>query len=177
VSGQAGKWLVANSPILVTPQCTYQAEWNAHVCPDRYVRLSFNSQTAEAVAPVTVVRDDAVSELFSGGGNSPDNASLSAIPGRGYTLQWSASAPTQPKLYLNSAQPGDAIRLALPYAAAPGQIIRDYWAGNPMTAAASVAEVDASSGDKFYYDVPNGVLHLKLTAQAGNNWATLFVKP
>ena len=177
VSGQPGKWLVANSPILVTPQCSYQAQWNAHLCPQRFVRFSFNSQTAEAVAPVTVVRDDSVGQLFSGGGNRPDNASLSVIPGRGYTMQWTAAAPTRPNFYLNSAQAGDAVRLAFPYAAAPSQIVRDYWAGNPMTAAASAAEVDASSGDKFFYDAPSGLLHLKLVAQSGNDWATLFVKP
>lgn len=177
VSGQAGKWLVANSPILVTPQCSYQAPWNAYLCPHRFLRLSFGSQTGEAVAPLTVLRDDAVSQLFSGGGNRPDNASMSAIPGRGYTLHWSGATPTRPNFYLNSAQAGDAVSLAFPYAAAPSQIVRDYWAGNPMTAAASVAEVDASAGDKFFYEAGTGLLHLRLVVQPGNDWATLFVKP
>jgi cell migration-inducing and hyaluronan-binding protein len=177
VTGQAGSWVTSNSPLLVTGQCGYQADWNAYVCPHRYARLFFNSETGEAVAPLTVRRDDGVSQLFSGGGNQPDYASLSAIPGRGYALEWSGAAPTQPDLYIGAAQPGDALLLSFPYAAAPSQIVRDYWPGNPMTAAASVAEVNASSGDKYYYDVGTGTLYLKLVVRAGNDWATLFVRP
>jgi cell migration-inducing and hyaluronan-binding protein len=177
VTGQAGRYIVANSPILVTAQCSFHSDWNAHVCPERYVRLSLNSGTGEDVAPLTLLRDDAVSQLFSGGGNNPDNASMSAIPGRGYTMQWSAAAPAHPRFYLNSAQSGDAVLLTFPYAASPSQIVRDYWAGNPMTAAANAAEVDASGGDKYYYDAGAGTLHLKLVAAAGNDWGTLFVEP
>ncbi len=177
VTGTAGRWVVANSPILLTPQCTYQAQWNAHVCSNRYAQLSVNSGTGEAVAPLTVVRDDAVSLQLAGTGEGPSHGALSVIPGRGYTLQWSTATPTRPQVYLTSARAGDAVRLALPYAAAPSQIVRDYWAGNPMTAAASIAAVDASAGDKYFYDAGTGRLHLKLVVGTGNDWATLFVKP
>jgi cell migration-inducing and hyaluronan-binding protein len=177
VTGQSGSWVVANTPILATPQCSFQADWNAHVCPDRYLRLSVNSAAGEAVAPVSVVRDDAASQLFAGGGNQTDNLSMSAIPGRGYTLQWSGTAPTQPNIYLNSAQPGDAIRVSLPYAAAPTRVIRDYDSGHPIAAAASLAELDASSGNRWFFDTGTATLHLKVVVQAGRDWATLFVRP
>jgi hypothetical protein len=102
---------------------------------------------------------------------------MSAIPGRGYTLQWSGTAPTQPNIYLNSAQPGDAIRVSLPYAAAPTRVIRDYDSGHPIAAAASLAELDASSGNRWFFDTGTATLHLKVVVQAGRDWATLFVRP
>jgi hypothetical protein len=46
-----------------------------------------------------------------------------------------------------------------------------------VTLAASVAEVNASNGDKFYYDAGSGTLSLKLVAMSGRNWGTLFVRP
>jgi cell surface hyaluronidase len=177
VSGQPGQWIVSNTPVLVTSQCTFQADWNAHVCPNRYLRLSVRSATGEGVAPLTLVRDDAASQMFTGGGNQPDNASMSAIPGRGYTLQWSGASPTQPNLYLNSASVGDILRVSIPYATVPSKVIRDYDSGHPIPAAVDLAELDASTGNRFFYDTGTRMLHLKFVVQAGRDWATLFVKP
>lgn len=177
VSGQPGRWIVANTPVLVTPQCVYQADWNAHICPDRYLRLSLNSATGEAVAPLTVARDDGASQLFAGAGNQTNNVSVSAIPGRGYALQWSGTAPTQPNLYLNSAQAGDVVRVSFPYAAPPTRVVRDYDSGHPIPAAVSLAELEASTGNRFFFEAGTGTLHLKFLVQSGRDWATLFVRP
>jgi cell migration-inducing and hyaluronan-binding protein len=177
VSGAPGRWVVSNTPLLVTPPCTFQSDWNAHICPTRYARLSFNSASGEAVAPLTVVRDDAVSQAFAGGGNQPNNVSLSVIPARGYTLQWGAATPTHPNVYLSSAQPGDAIRVSFPFAAAPSKVIRDYDSAHPLTAAGSLAQLDASSGTQFFFDAATATLHLKFVVQAARDWATLFVQP
>jgi cell migration-inducing and hyaluronan-binding protein len=177
VTGSSGRWVVANTPILLTNACTYRSAWNAHVCSNRFVNLAVNSSAGEAIAPLTMVRDDAASLLLSGTGNGTDHAALSAIPGRGYTVQWSGATPASPRFYLNSATPGDAILLSLPYPAPPSKIQRDYYDGNPVTLAASVAEVNASNGDKFYYDAGSGTLSLKLVAMSGRNWGTLFVRP
>jgi hypothetical protein len=46
-----------------------------------------------------------------------------------------------------------------------------------VTAAATLAELTASSGDRFYYDAGAGTLSLKLVAMAGRDWGTLFVRP
>ena len=35
-------------------------------------------------------------------------------------------------------------------------MVRDYWAGNPMGAVASLAELEASTGDKYFYDTGAG---------------------
>ncbi len=61
---------------------------------------------------------------------------------------------------------------------APGQIVQGYWAGNPMTSASSLAEVQASAGDEYFLDdAGTGALHLRLTVAGGNEWAPLLVTP
>lgn len=177
VTGHAGRWVVANTPILVTPGCSYQAAWNAHVCTTRFATLAVNSGAGEAIAPLTMTRDDQVALDLAGTGNNTSHAALTVLPGRAYGVTWTAATPTQPRFYLNSAQPGDQVTLTLPYAASPSQIVRDYWAGNPLGPAASLAEFTASTGDKFFYDAAQGQLHLKLVVMADRDWATLFVKP
>ena len=39
VTGSRGAYVVANSPFLVTAACTARPEWNAYVCPNRYIGL------------------------------------------------------------------------------------------------------------------------------------------
>ena len=47
----------------------------------------------------------------------------------------------------------------------------------PPPPPASIAEVDASTGNKFFYDAGTGLLHLKAQTQTGRTQATLFVIP
>ena len=69
------------------------------------------------------------------------------------------------------------MRLTLPYAQPTFLVIRDYNQSHPLPAAASLAELDASAGDRYYYDAVAGMLHLKLVTAAGRDWATAFVQP
>jgi hypothetical protein len=62
--------------------------------------------------------------------------------------------------------------VSLPFAGAALTAWRDYWTGSPVTAAASLAELDASAGDRYY--LADGVLHLKLVAREGRDYAAVF---
>jgi cell migration-inducing and hyaluronan-binding protein len=177
VTGSAGRWVAANTPLLLSNACTYRAAWNAHVCTNRFVNLSVNSSAGEVIAPLTVVRDDAASLALSGTGNATAHAAFTGIPGRSYTVQWSGATPSNPRFYLNSAVAGDGVVLTFAYPAAPSKIQRDYWDGNPVTAAASAAEVTSGAGDKYYYDSGAGTLTIRLVAMPNRDWATLFVRP
>ncbi|MEO8635797.1 MAG: G8 domain-containing protein [Gemmatimonadales bacterium] len=178
ITGTAGRSVVANSPILLTPACTFHSSWNAHICSNRFVKLSFNSSAAEVVTPAAVQRDDGVVLQITGTGGGTTHGSLTAIPGRGYSVQWTAASPASPNFYLNSANAGDVVSIAVPYASAPSQVIRDYYGGNPMSAVASQAALDVSTaGDKYFYDVGTSTLHLKFVVMAGRDWAALFVRP
>lgn len=88
VSGAAGAYVVPNVPFMVSGGCTARPDWNAQVCPNRYVGLDVRSD-AETVAPLTLVRDDALSLALVGVPNAPTRADASVIPGRGYMVQFS----------------------------------------------------------------------------------------
>jgi hypothetical protein len=67
------------------------------------------------------------------------------------------------------------VRVSLPYSGAGVVVYRDYWSGNKVTAAASLAELASSNGDRYY--LAGGVLHLKLVVQASRDYTTVHVAP
>jgi hypothetical protein len=176
VTGLAGAYVVANSPFLVTPACTARPEWNAQVCPNRYVGLNVRSE-AEAVAPLTVTRDDAAAVTLVGMPNNPTSATASIIPGRSYTLQFAGAVPLRPRIVLSRTLEGEWAGLTVPYPQASLRVTRDYSTSQPLAAAADLAELEAGGGERYWYDTGTGLLHLKLVTRAGRTSTTLFVEP
>ncbi|PYP75407.1 MAG: transmembrane domain-containing protein [Gemmatimonadetes bacterium] len=173
VTGTAGRYVAANVPLLLTTGCVAQTEWNAYVCGGGYGRLEVRSSIdGENPAPATVTRDDGVALALAGAGNSPASLQLSVPLARGYTLAL-ASALTQPRIGLWGVKPGDWVRVSLPYAGTSVVVYRDYYTGNKVTAAASLAELASSNGDKYY--LAGGVLYLKLMVQANRDYTTVHV--
>lgn len=184
VSGTAGRYVVANEPVLVTPACTQRTDWNAWICPLTYANLRINSGvTAENVNPLTLTRDDAVALSLVGIGNdatTTDNTSANAnLPtARRYRVTWNGAAPTQPYFTFTKARVGDWVRLEVPYPNGNVNVFRNYNRSASIPAAASIAEVDASTGNRFFYDTGTGILHLKLQASSASDYGnTLFVEP
>ena len=173
VTGTAGRYVAANVPLLLGAGCTARTEWNAHVCSGAYGRLEVRSSVAgENVAPATVTRDDGVALALAGSGNNVSALQLSVPLGRGYTLAL-AGALTQPRIGLWGVKAGDWVRVSMPYAGAGVVVYRDYWSGNKVTAAASLAELASSNGDRYY--LAGGVLHLKLVVKDERDYATVHV--
>ncbi len=176
VTGSAGSYVVPNSAFLATGACTARPEWNAYVCPHRFVGFSIRSD-AESVAPVTLTRDDAAVLTLVGVPDNPRSAHASMVPGRRYTVQFGGTVPLRPRLSLSRTLEGEGVRLALPYPQASLRVIRDFNASQPLPAAADLAELEASTGDRFWYDSGTGLLHLKLMTRTGRTSATLQVEP
>ena len=176
VSGTAGAYVVANSPFLYTSACSARPEWNAWVCPHRFVGLNLRSD-AETVAPLTLTRDDAASLTLVGVPGNPNTSFASAVPGRGYTVQYAGAAPLRPRVSISRTVEGEWIRLTLPYPQASFRVIRDFNASQPLAAAAELAELEASTGDRYWFDTGTGLLHLKLMTRSGRTSATVQVEP
>jgi cell migration-inducing and hyaluronan-binding protein len=175
VTGSAGRYVAANVPILITSGCVANTSWNAYACDGAYGRLDVRSAVnGENPAPATVTRDDGVSLALAGSGNSPSALSLSVPLSRGYSLAL-AGALTKPQIGLWGVKPGDWARVSLPYSGSSITVYRDYWTGNKVTAASSLAELVASTGDRYY--LSGGVLYLKLVVMAGKEYATVHVGP
>jgi cell migration-inducing and hyaluronan-binding protein len=176
VSGTAGACIVPNRPFLLAPGCTVRLEWNAYVCPQRYVGLSVRSD-AEVVAPLTLTRDDAAALTLVGVPNNPNSAHAALLPGRSYTVQFAGAVPLRPRISLNRTVEGEWVRLALPYPQTALRVVRDFNGSSPLPAAADLAELEASTGDRYWYDIGTGTLHVKLVTRSGRTSATIQVEP
>ena len=72
---------------------------------------------------------------------------------------------------------GEWVRVTLPYPQAALRVIRDFNSSQPLPPAADLAELEASTGDRYWYDSGTGMLHLKLVTQTDRNWAMILVEP
>jgi len=175
VTGTAGRYVAANVPLLVTPSCVSHPEWNAYACGGSYGRLDVRSAVAgENPAPATVTRDDGIALALAGSGNTLSALQLSVPLARGYSVAL-ANTLTQPRIGLSGVKPGDWVTVSLPYSGPTLTVYRDYYTGNKVTAAATLADVAASTGDKYY--LAGGVLYLKVVVMAGKDYATVHVVP
>ncbi|MBA3317272.1 MAG: hypothetical protein H0T50_04185, partial [Gemmatimonadales bacterium] len=176
VTGAAGAFVVANNPFLITSGCTPRPEWNAYVCAQRYVGFSVRSDV-EVVAPLTVTRDDAAALTLVGVPGSPNSAHGSMLPGRGYTMQFAGAVPLRPRITLSRTVDNEWVRLTLPYPQAALRVIRDFNTSSPLPAAVDLTELEASTGDRYWYDIATAMLHLKLVTRVGRTSATVQVEP
>jgi hypothetical protein len=85
--------------------------------------------------------------------------------------------PRRPRLLLRGTLEGEWVRLTLPYPQAALRVVRDYRSSQPLPAAADLAELDASTGDRYWYDAGTGLLHLKLLTRSGYTSATVQIEP
>jgi hypothetical protein len=69
------------------------------------------------------------------------------------------------------------VRITIPYPQAALRVIRDFNTSQPLPAAGSLAELESSTGDRYWYDTGTGLLHLKLMTRSGRTSATVAVEP
>ena len=176
LTGTAGQYVASHDPLLTTTGCTFKTAWNAYVCSKRFVNLQVRSaNTSTAVAPLNLVRDDGAQTNFVG---VPDNnyvVSASVFPARQYSVDFQAGIPEAPQVFAHGLQATDWVRVSFSFPTGSVNVYRDYNRSASIGSVASMAELDASTGDKFYYDSGAHVLHLKVAPQSGRDWATLFV--
>ena len=177
ITGTVGAWVAANNPLMVSPGCTRRDAWNAWICTTTFVQLQVRGANAQVVAPLSITRDDAASASYVGVPGQPQTVSASVPTSRTYRVQYTGAIPDRPQLYVRRSKPGDWVRLIVPYSNPSFNVIRDGNNSAPLTAAASLAELDASTGSKYFYDAGVGLMHLKAQVQAGRTQATLFVVP
>jgi len=177
VTGTPGSYVAANNPLMITPACTLRSAWNAWVCAQPFVQLLVRGNNSQAVAPLGLIRDDAVRADYVGVPSQPQSVYASLVPARRYTVAYGTAVPDRPVLTMNRTVAGDWMRVTLPYPNASFNVIRDGNNAAPLIAAISLADLDASSGNKYWFDGATGALHLKLVTQAGRTSATLSVAP
>ncbi|MEO8451535.1 MAG: G8 domain-containing protein [Gemmatimonadota bacterium] len=176
LTGTAGDYVAANNPLLLTPNCTLQAAWNAYSCHERFVTFRVRGGNQQPIAPLDVVRDDNASASFVGVPDEPWIVSSSVVPNRRYTVRFGGATPAEPEIYAYGMRATDFLRVSVPFPAAPLAVYRDYSTRTSLAQAASLAELDASAGDKYFYEPATGLVHLKAMTQNGRDWVALFVR-
>jgi cell migration-inducing and hyaluronan-binding protein len=176
VTGTTGAFVLANVPFMLGPDCTARSGWNAWVCTGRRVRLGVRNNSLEAVAPLTLRRDDAQSLALAGVPDARTSAYTTVVPNRKYVVEWGAGVPPKPRIHLDRSREGEWVQVSFAWSNASVNVIRDYNTSRPLAAAASLAELEASSGDRYYFDAGAGVMHLKVVTQATRDWAAVFVE-
>lgn len=177
LTGTAGAFVAANNPLLVTPTCTLRTAWNAYVCLNRFVNVQVRSADQQPIAPLDLARDDGATGSFVGVPGNAWMVSASVTPLRSYAVTFKAASPARPQLFAQSLAAGEWVRVVVPYPSAQVNVYRDYNTSAAIPAAATLAELDAGSGDKYFYDAASAKLYFKLMAKVGRDWATMFVVP
>ncbi len=176
VTGTAGNSVVNNNPFLITPTCTFRTEWNSWICPNRYDGLSISSDNGGAVAPLSIVRDDAASVSLAGVPGNLASAQVSILPGRNYAINWAGAAPDKPHVTFQRASVSDWIRVSFPYANVPFNVLRDG-SSTALPLAVSLADLDASQGDRYYWDAAAQRIYAKIWVRSGRTSSTIQVVP
>ena len=177
LTGTLGVYVAANNPLMITPACSLRTAWNAWVCQEPFVQFQVRGGNSQVVAPLSIIRDDAAQAAYVGVPGQPQTVSASVVAARTYRVQYGGAVPDRPQLYVRRSVAGSWVRIIVPYTHVPFDVIRDGNNGSPLTAALTLAELDASTGNKYFHDVSGGLLHLKAVTQAGRTQATIFVVP
>ena len=169
VTGRAGQYVVAQSPLL-TPGCIAQPAWNASVCAGPFLRLWLNSVSGEKLGVVGVSGPGGQLSL-AGTPNDFLSYSTSLPVGGRYALTLPTAAHL--RIGLDDVTPGQTLRLDLPYSGSPS-VYRDWWIDSRnLLKKVGAADLGSTAGDS--YALENGVLSVKLVVKAGQDYAELEV--
>ncbi len=187
VAGTANRSVVVDNPFLVNANCTAKAEWGAQICNNPYARFQFENvanytaDTAE-ISPVVITRleDSNPEHKMWGTPHDKNNRHFETrlISQKSYTINPAGALPARVRLHFRNREVGDWVRISLPWTGAAPSIYRDWWVDNRnKLAAVPLADLDASSGDKYALDA--GRVHLKLQIKSDPNyvkdWAVLDI--
>ncbi len=176
VSGTSGMTVVVNNPFLLTPTCSFRSDWNSWICPDRYDGLVVSSDNTDPIAPLSLARDDAASVTLAGVPNNPLSAQASILNGRTYDLSWGVTTPARPRITLQRASVNDWIRISFPYGTSAFNVLRDF-SSTALPAAASLADLDASQGDRYFWDPATQRIYARIWVRTGRTSSTIQVVP
>jgi cell migration-inducing and hyaluronan-binding protein len=119
---------------------------------------------AKPVHKMWGVPNDAINENFQ----------TTIINKRNYTLSPNGAMPGHSRIEFRDRKPNDWLLVRVPWTGSL-KIYRDYWIDNRnlLTAATSLSDLNASSGEKYLLE--NGTLTLKFQIKAARDWAVLDV--
>ncbi len=157
VTGTAGRAVVVNNPFLLTDDCKYQTQWNAHVCPTEYVSLMVGANNSNAIKPVKLKRSDGVEQRLMGCCDDSDDAWTSAFPDQTYRVAYNGGTPRNGRFVLYGGR-GRWVQLTIPVDSAY-KVTR--W-GRALRDVDGLDLLRSTDDSAYYFDQGSGLLHVKI---------------
>ena len=172
VTGTAGKAVVVDNPFLLQSGCQERPAWTAWVCPSDYVTLyvSTAGDSPTYIKPLTLARDDDVTQTLNGCCEDSTDAVTSIIPNRSYDVEFNTGTPAETRYVLWRGS-GKWLQLAVPMS---GNFTVKRW-GWAIPAVQSRTALSAQTESSYYFDAATSTLHLKLVAE-DTDWEEVRVK-
>lgn len=159
VTGLPGRWVTANTPFLVTPDCELRVEWNARVCPGPFLKMVVEGAgAAVTLAPVDIVRDGVASERFVGDGVSTSRIAMSAMPAHSYALTL-GQRPSGLAVRIHEGRLGDWVLVSINSPTPPVTVASN---SARLQEVASPEMVANGTGTTYAYDAVEGRVYVKV---------------
>ncbi len=174
LTGTVGRTITVNNPFLVNNKCDYRQSWNAWVCDNDYVGLTFNSRDV-SLGELSIISRSGKTHTMLGTHAGDTDYTTNLIVKTSYSYTYGGNVPRRMRLGMRYAKPNQWVIVDIPYTHSNVFVYRDYWihSSNLLSQAASLSELQNSSGEKYYRS--GNKLYLKLYVQADREWAVLDV--
>lgn len=172
VTGTAGKAVVVDNPFLLQQGCQFRDTWTAWVCPSDYVSLYVGSGDKKPpdIKPLTLTRDDGVTQTLMGCCEDSTDAVTSIIPNRTYQVGFAGTTPSEVRFVLWRGS-GKWLNLSLPLT---GDFTVKRW-GYAIPSLASAQALDSATESSYFYNSTTSILHLKVVAD-DTDWEEIRIK-
>ena len=172
VTGSPGKTVVANNPFLLNPGCSFNTDWNSHVCESDYATLIVGAPNSSpaAIKPVILRRGDGTEQRLNGCCDDSRDAVTTVVPDRIYDVEFTGGTPAKTRFVLWNGRGNWTI---LKMKVAPTFKVTRW--GYAIPSVASASALSDKSGSSYFYDAATGILHLKIDAST-SDWEELRVE-
>jgi cell migration-inducing and hyaluronan-binding protein len=172
VTGTAGKAVVVDNPFLHQVGCQARPAWTAYVCPNDYVSMyvSTGGDDPSYIKPLTLTRDDAVTQTLMGCCDDSTDVVTSIIPNRAYGVNFNSATPSDVRFVLWRGS-GKWLQVSLPMTGS-FTVKRWGWAIPQVQSLEALAKQTESS---YFYSSTTSKLHLKIVAE-DTDWEEIRIK-
>jgi cell migration-inducing and hyaluronan-binding protein len=172
VTGTAGKAVVVDNPFLLQSGCQLKAAWFAYICPSDYVSLYVSTADDDPtyIKPLTLTRDDNVTQTLMGCCDDSTDAVTSIIPNRSYGVAFNTATPPEVRFVLWRGS-GKWLQLSVPVS---GNFTVKRW-GWAIPQVQTLEALGKQTESSYFYNATTSKLHLRIVAE-DTDWEEIRIK-
>ena len=148
--------VVYNNPLQVDGNCSAHPEANAMYCPGNY---HYARNVLELSNPLPLVRNDGATSNM---GSINQAIGTTFLTNTSYSIHLNNPAPANFRMFLSKMEPDNWVRFSLNTGYGKPFVYPDADnRSHPLTEAQSLADLDASQGNMFYFDASTNTVYFK----------------